>query len=233
MRYRVRKVDAKGDTTREVIESRDGNVARMVQRNGSALTGEEDAAERDRLNEILQSPEVFLRHHRRDKAGLGYATELIQALPQAMIWTYTPGQPQLPLSSGTEVVLDYAPDPHFKPPTLVTEGLTAVAGRVWVDARSHCMVRIEGRILHPVDFGWGGMLARINGGGTIEFEQVPAGEQRWLFSHLDEHIAIREVMVRTINEDTRMSAWDPHPLPASISFQDAIRELLAMPRSAN
>ena len=163
---------------------------------------------------------------------MGYATELIQALPQAMIWTYTSGQPQLPLNTGPQVVLDFTPDPHFKPPTLVTEGLTAVAGRVWLDARTHSVVRIEGRILHPVDFGWGGMLARINGGGTIEFEQVPAGERRWLFSQLEEHLTIREVFVHTVTENTKLNAWDPHPLPAPISFQDAIHELLAMSASA-
>ncbi|MGI4830148.1 MAG: hypothetical protein ACRYFU_18390 [Janthinobacterium lividum] len=229
LRYRIRKVDAKGDTTREVIESRDGNVARMIERNGSPLTAEENFAERDRLNDLLQSPETFLRHHRRDKAALGYATELIRSLPQAMIWTYAPGQPQLPANTGRQVVLDFLPDPQFKPPTLVTEGLTALAGRVWLDARTHCMIRIEGRILRSVDFGWGGMLARVNGGGTVEFEQVPAGEQRWLFSHLDEHITVREVMIHTVTEDTKMSAWNPHPLPAPVSFQDAIRELLAMP----
>ena len=228
LRYHVRKIDAKGDTTREVMESREGTVARLVQRNGAPLTPEEDAAERDRLNEILSSPETFLRHHRRDKAALGYATELIHAMPEAMLWSYAPGQPQVQAASGSQIVLDFTPDPHFKPRSLVTEGLTGIAGRVWIDERTRCVVRIQGRILHPVDFGWGGMLARVNEGGTIAFEQMPAGAQRWLFSQLDEHIAIREVMVRTVREDTRMNAWDAQPLPAQISFQDAVRELLGM-----
>ena len=229
LRYRVRKVDAKGDTTREVMESREGTVARLVQRNGAPLTPEEDAAERDRLNEILSSPEAFLRHHRRDKAALSYATELIHAMPEAMLWSYAPGQPQVQAASGPQIVLDFLPDPHYKPRSLVTEGLTGIAGRIWIDERTRCVVRIQGSILHPVDFGWGGMLARINEGGTVAFEQMPAGPQRWLFSQLEEHISIREVMVRTVKENTRMNAWDVQPLPAQISFQDAVHELLAMP----
>ena len=204
-------------------------MARLVQRGGAPLTPEQDAAERDRLNEILQSPEMFLRHHRHNKAAQGYATELIHNLPQAMLWTYAAGQPQLSVSTGPQVVLDFTPDPHFKPPTLVTEGLTGVAGRVWLDARTRCVIRIEGHILHSVDFGWGGMLARVNQGGIVAFEQVPAGEHRWLFSHLEEHITIREVLVRTVDQNTKVSAWDAQPLPAKVSFQEAVHQLLAMP----
>ena len=229
LQYFVRRVDAKGDTTREVIETRDGNVARLVQRNGTPLTAEENTAERDRLEGILASPDTFLRHHRREKAAETYATELIRTLPKAMLWTYVPGQPQRPTFPGQQVVLDFAPDPHFKPPSLITEGLTGLAGRVWLDAQTRCVLRIEGRILHSVDFGWGGMLARVNGGGTIAFEQVPAGEQRWLFSRLEEHISVREVMIKTVNEDSTMNAWNPQALPAKVSFQDAVRELLAVP----
>lgn len=46
LRYRQRKVDEKGDTTREIIESKEDNVARLAERNGQPITTVEDAAER-------------------------------------------------------------------------------------------------------------------------------------------------------------------------------------------
>ncbi len=232
LRYRVHKVDARGDITRIVIESRDGSVARIVQRDGAALTSDEDKAERERLTDILSDPETFLKRHRREHAGREYALELVHALPGAMLWSYAPGQPQLPeYNGGLQVVLDFTPDPNFKPPTLVTEGLTGIAGRVWLDAGTRCVVRIQGKILRPVDFGWGGMLARIKEGGTVELEQTQVAEHRWFYSHLAEHLTLREMLVRTVTEESESTAWDAHPLPSALSVQDAVHELLAMPVS--
>ena len=69
IRYRMRKVDRKGDTTREVIESAQGNVARMIERDGKPLSAEENAAERERLNNILKSPQDYLKHEERGSAA--------------------------------------------------------------------------------------------------------------------------------------------------------------------
>jgi hypothetical protein len=228
LRYRTRKVDAKNDVTRDVIESRQGTVARLVQRNGQPLTPAEDAAERTRLTEMLASPSDFIKHHKRDNAARGYSMDLVREMPRAMLYTYTPGQPQRPNVAQPEVVIDFAPDPHYKPPSLITDILTGVQGRMWIDSKSLRVTRIEGRVLHSVDFGWG-MLARIYPGGTVEFEQSNAGGDRWAYSHLRENITIREMMLKTVQQHTDMDAADFKILPAPVSYQEAIHILLATP----
>ena len=228
VRYRTRKVDAKGDTTREVIESREGTVARLVERNGQPLTSTEDKAEQDRLQDILRAPNDFIRHHRKDFAARGYATDLVRLLPTAMRFSYAPGQPQPPGAPGPQVVIDFAPDPGFKPPTTLSQLLTGVAGRVWIDQRTGRMTRAEGHVLHPVDFGWG-VLARIHEGGAVAFEQMEGAEGRWVYSHLEEHLIILEVLLKSIPENSTMTSFDFRGLPASVSFQDAVHMLLAMP----
>jgi len=228
LRYRIRKVDAKNDVTRDIIESKQGTVARLVQRNGQPLTAQEDAAERARLTAMLDSPSDFIKHHKRDNAARGYSMELVREMPRAMTYTYTPDQPQRPNASTQEIVIDFKPNPHYKPPSLVTDILTGLAGRVWIDRKSLRVTRIEGRVLHPVDFGWG-MLARIYPGGTVEFEQANAGGDRWAYSHLRENITIREMMVKTVQQHTDMDAADFKILPAPVSYQEAIHMLLATP----
>lgn len=229
LRYRMRKIDTRGDLTREVIESREGNVARVVERNGMPLTAEEDRAERARLNAILGDPDDFARHRRRERAGREYALELIRALPSAMVWSYAPGQPPLPHTSGPAIVLDFSPNPKYKPPGLVTEGLSGFGGRIWIDAQTRCVLRIDGRILHSVDFGWAGMLARVKEGGTVELEQMQVTDHRWLYTHFSDHLTLREMLVHTAVEEGQSNAWDAHPLPASLSVGEAVHELLAMP----
>ncbi len=224
--YRVRKVDAKGDTTREVIESRQGSVARLVERDGKPITAAEDAAERDRLQATLADPEGFLRHHKRDSTSRDNALELMRLMPTAMIYSYAPGQPQPKGAQNRQIVIDFHPNPTFHPPTMLADLLTGLAGRFWIDSETQRLTRAEASVLHPVNFGWG-IVGRIFPGGTIAFEQADAGGDRWVYSHLDQHLTVRELMVKTVAVNAEMNAWDFHVLPNPVSFQDAIRMLLA------
>jgi hypothetical protein len=226
MRYLIRIVNRKGDMTREVIESAQGNVARLIQRDGKPITAAEDTDERKRLNDVLSSPSDFLKHQERNGAGISYATQLIKLLPQAGIYTYVPGQPQPPGFTSQQVVIDFRPNPEFHPPSMIAELLTGLKGRVWIDARTATMTRIEGDIIRPVNFGWG-VVARIYPGGHVEFEQTQVGGKRWIYSHLDMNITVREIMFHTVNDKTKMSTWNHQLLTAPISYQDASHELLA------
>lgn len=228
LRYLQHKIDARGDTTREIIESKQGNVARLLRRNGQPLTAAENNAERDRLESNLVHPDEVARHRKRAEDMRNEALELIPLLPQAMLYTFTTGQPQPRHASSPQVVLDFQPNPAFHPPTMLSEALTGMAGRVWIDQNTHCITRIESKILHPVNFGFG-ILARVYPGGTIEFEQTQVNADRWAYSHLEEHLTARVFMVRTLPQDTTITSWDFRRMPAQLTYQQAIHDLLAMP----
>jgi hypothetical protein len=227
LRYRVRKIDARSDTTREEIETRQGDVARLIERNGLPITAQEDKAEKDRLNAILQAPAEFIKHHKRDTSTRGDVMQLVRLMPQAMIYSYAPAQPQPPAATTPQIVIDFHSDPAFKPPTMFAEILTGLEGRMWVDAKSRRLTRIEGHVLRPLNFGFG-ILAHVYPGGTIELEQTNAGGDRWVYSHLMEHLTVRAMMVKTMPENSQMTASDFRPLPAPVSFQEAVHLLLAM-----
>ena len=118
LRYRMHMVNAKGDLVRDVIESRDGTVARMILRDGKPLTEEQDRDERERLNDMLKHPDAFAKHIKDTESGKKIADQLMRLMPDAMIYTYVPGQPQTGRRPGiTEIVLDYEPNPNFHPPS--------------------------------------------------------------------------------------------------------------------
>jgi hypothetical protein len=228
LRYRVRKRNDRGDTTRETMETPQGSVARLIERDGRPLAADEDAAERQRLEDTLAAPEEFLRHHKHDQSMHDYAIQLVKLMPSAMLYSYTPGQPQPANAEGRQVVLDFRPDPNFHPPTMVSNLLTGLEGRLWIDATSHHITRAEGRVIHPVNFAFG-IVARIYPGGTVEFEQTDAGAGHWVYSHVTEHLTVREMMIKTVPEDAEFDASDLRLLPAPVDWQQAIRLLLAMP----
>ena len=229
VRYRMHTRDAKGDRVRDIIESRQGTVGRLLFKDGRPLTPEEDEAERKRLNDILAAPSEFNKHARGDAASKKLATDLIQLMPDAMIYAYAPGQPQLPDSSRPhQVVIDFHPNPRWSPPSTTSEGLTGLRGRMWVDPQTRQLLHMEGNIFEGVNFGWG-MLAHIYPGGTLTLTQVPVTPSRWIFSTFVEHIRVRALMVKSVDISTTIDSSDVQPLPAPVDFEQAIRMLLAAP----
>jgi len=72
-------------------------------------------------------------------------------------------------------------------------------------------------------------VARVAAGGTIVIEQANPTGDRWAYSALDMNLNVRVAMVKTIPMVDKETATEFRPLPAAVSFQDAVRELLAMP----
>jgi hypothetical protein len=228
LRYRMHVVDAKGDRVRDIIESRDGSVARLLFSNGKPLTEEQDKNERQRLNDMLANPSAFAKHIKDDDSGKKIADALMRLMPDAMIYTYVPGQPQTGKNPGmTEIVIDYEPNPQFHPPTTTAEALTGLKGRAWIDSKTRQLVRMEGNIFRGINFGWG-MLAHIYPGGVLTIEQAEAGNGRWIFTHFTERITVRALMVKTLNIKTDVDASEFRSVP-DMSYQDAIHLLLNTP----
>ncbi|MEO6815383.1 MAG: hypothetical protein ABI177_01675 [Edaphobacter sp.] len=229
LRYRMHVIDEKGDQVRDVIESKDGSVARLILKNGRPLTEDEDKAERQRLADMVASPSAYAKHVKNDGEGRKLADQLMRLMPDAMIFSYAPGQPQTDKSSSAvEVVLDYKPNPKFSPPSTPAQALTGLEGRAWIDAKSRQLIRMEGAIFRPVNFGWG-MLAHIYPGGRLTLQQANAGNNRWIFTHFEEQVSVRALMVKTINVHSNVEASSFQTLPGPIVYQEAIRMLVDTP----
>jgi hypothetical protein len=230
LRYRYHTVDDKGDQTRDTIETPDGSVARLIERNGRPLTPAEDAAERSRLNSILQNPSAFARHIKREQDNKKMGVKLIREMPDAFLWTYTPGQPQLPGhegNSGTLVVLDFKPNPKWSAPDIESEPLTGVEGRAWIDPQARTVAHLEATLTHAVNIGWG-MVAHIYPGGTAKVDQVNAVGQRWIVRHIVEQLTIRALLVKTVNQRLQFDTSEYQPVKP-MTFQEAIKILLDTP----
>jgi hypothetical protein len=227
LRYRLHEIDEKGDQVRDQIETPEGSVARLILRDGRPLTPEEDAAERDRLNDLITSPGTFARHIRREQENKKTGVELLKMMPDAMLWSYAPGQPQLSSRPGGDpmlVVLDFKPNPKWSPPNMESEPLTGLEGRVWIDPRTRRLVRLEGNLFHAVNIGWG-MVAHIYPGGTVTLQQTNAGGQRWIVEHIVEQLTVRALMVKNV---TQRIVFDTSGFQSvrPMSYQQAIRILL-------
>jgi hypothetical protein len=230
LRYRLHVIDEKGDQLRDQIETPEGSVARLIQRDGRPLTPAEDAAERQRLNNLLASPNAFARHIRRDQESKQTGVHLLKLMPDAMLWSYAPGQPQLPNQPSGDpalVVLDFKPNPAWSSPNFEADPLTGLEGRVWIEPRTGRMVRLEGSLTHAVNIGWG-IVAHLYPGGTVTLQQANVGGQRWIVEHIVEQLNLRALLVKNVHQRLVFDTADYRPVSA-MPYQQALQVLLDTP----
>jgi hypothetical protein len=228
LRYRMETHNERGNQVRDVIETKDGTVARLILKDGKPLTPEQDKAEQQRLNDIIASPAAYAKHVKNTESEKSMADKLVPLMADAMINTYTPGQPQSGRNGGAlEIVLDYKPNPKFVPPNTEAQALTGLEGRVWIDAKTRYVVRMEGTISRGVNFGWG-MLAHIYPGGKVEMNQTCVSGNRWIFTDFSMQLSVRALMLKRLEIRSSAKSSNYQTL-GPMSYQDAIHLLLATP----
>ena len=225
LRYRVRRQDGRTDIERELIESRDGNVARTLSRNGEPLSAAEESAERVRLEKLTASD--MARRRRQAESTEKYGVELIGVLPQAMLYTMAAGQPQIQ-AEHLQAVYDFEPNPQFHPATTSQSILPSLKGRVWIDTETHHLVRIELNVVKNVNLMMG-ILARVYSGGTLTYEQHPVGGGHYGYTRIDINVKLRELMVKTVPYHSTFTATHITYMPVAPGYQEAVRALLSRP----
>jgi hypothetical protein len=86
--YLIRRIDEHRDTTKLIIETKDGAVARLVAINGKPLTPEANQAELARLDDLAAHPE--LQEHRRkgEQKDADRVSHILGLLPDALLYQF-------------------------------------------------------------------------------------------------------------------------------------------------
>ena len=217
MRYRLRKSSPRLTTTKEICETADGAVARLVAVNDAPLAAADEEREQARLNQLLSDPGKQRHRKQSQDQDTARALKVLRSLPKAFVYEYA-GPEQ---GSGAAVEkFNFKPNPRFDPPDLETQVLTQMAGEIWVDSTQERVVRLEGRLQQDVDFGWG-ILGRLYKGGTIRIVQADVGDHQWRIVHFDMKMSAR-VVFKTKSFDTAEDQSQFVTVPAGLKYQQAI-----------
>jgi hypothetical protein len=230
MRYRLHKVSPRLTSTKEIIETKDGDVARLISINDQPLSQADEQKEQARLQALLDNP--GLQQHRKQSEGsdTDRAMKVLRVLPTAFLYQFagtgpTPnGQP-----GGTIIKFTFKPNPQFDPPDTETGVLTAMVGEIWVDPVQERVVRLAGSLQQDKLVYWG--LGELDKGGWIEIGQADIGGHQWRIVHLKLKMNIRELF-KMKNSDSVQEYSEFVPLPTAMSYQDAIQMLRSNPWQA-
>ncbi|MHB1935664.1 MAG: hypothetical protein ACYCOR_03680 [Acidobacteriaceae bacterium] len=225
MRYRLRKKTRNTDTTKEIVETIDSGVARLMAIGNQPLTPSQAQAEVQRLHALASDPATQQHRRRSEARDAARLVGVMHLLPAAFLNQYL-GPAQTP--DGVAIRLTFAPNPSFSPPTLESRILTGIRGEIWIDPTDLRVVRIEGHLFRTVDFGWG-ILGILYPGGTISIGQAKTPDCGWQLAHLNLNMNGRALMLKPLHIVVDETATDYHSVPAGWKYTDAIRWLLHLP----
>jgi hypothetical protein len=220
MCYRLRKSSPRLTTTKEICETADGAVARLVSVNDAPLSATDEQREQTRLDQLLSDPGKQRHRKQSQDQDTARALKVLRSLPNAFIYE---DEGPVEGSSGAVEKFRFKPNPKFDPPDLETQVLTQMAGELWIDRAQERVTRLDGRLQQDVDFGWG-ILGRLYKGGSILIEQADVGDHQWRVVHFDMKMSAR-VVFKTKSFDTTEDASQFVTVPQGLKYQQAIAML--------
>ena len=223
-RYKLHKLDDGRNTTKEIVETKDGDVARLLDADGHPLGSDANQTELDRLNNLLAHPEIQEHRRKREQADSDRANEMIRLLPNAFLYHFE-GMAQAP--SGPAVRLSLKPNPDFHPPDREAEVYAGMAGELWIDQQQERMVKLDVHLIADVNFGWG-ILGKLYKGGSILVEQEDVGNDHWEQNHFKLNLHGKALLFKSLDFDTTEDETDFTPVPSDWTYQDAIKLLLTL-----
>jgi hypothetical protein len=200
--YLDQSKNPKEQILRWIATTQQGNVQRVLVKNGSQHAQSEQQAEIQKFlgNSKEQKKQVDAKAHEVKQIN-----EILRLLPEGFIWTVVKTTPD-------ETTLHFVPNPNFKPPSREAHVLTAATGDLVADNQQHRIRRANGHLMHDVKFG-GGFLGRIKQGGSFAIEQSQVAPSLWQLTLIRVHLDGKVLLFKSLNfqEDDDRSRFTKQP----------------------
>jgi hypothetical protein len=176
---------------RAVIETKDGNIDRLISINGQPLTPVQQKKENDRIQKLLKNPSEQKKEKEAQQKDAQEMIRSLKLLPQALLFSYGSQR-------GGSIQLLFKPNPQFHAHSNEARVLNALAGELWVDSKENRIEEIKGHLIRDVRF-WGGLAGHLNKGGQFYVKQVEAAPGHWLLSKIDVQMNGKALFFKTIS----------------------------------
>ena len=198
---------------KEVVETPQGSLFRVIGQDGHALSAQEREQEQQRLEKLIRDPGEQQRLEEAKKKDLERYRSFLELLPDALLFSYE-GR------DGDVIKLKYEPNPNFQPPNREARVFHAMQGELWIQATEQRLVRIRGEIVSDVKFA-GGLLGRLDRGGTFQFEQSEIAPGQWEMVRMQVDLKGTALLFKSIAVQQSEQRSHFRPVPGSLTFSQA------------
>jgi len=208
------KFDSKGQVTSREVKEYDvfncggDEIRHLVKDDSKPLTAEQQHKEDERFNKEFSEFQKKQAELANDPKKQEKEDERQQAQVSDFLRAESFTNPRRERFRGQDVIVfDFGPNPDYKPRKLVESIVQKLVGVVWIDEEARDVARLEARFSETAKIG-GGLLASLDKGTNLVFEQTKINGQVWLPSYAEVHAAARVVFVRVRqNEIDRYSDY--------------------------
>jgi hypothetical protein len=210
--YTYRLIKRKPDRieTREMIETDQGVIGRLLMVNGKPLSPAEREKEDKRLQRLVDDPDQLAQKQKSQKEDDRRTRNMVAALPDAFLYEYAGTENQEPW--GEMVVLKFRPNPNFSPPQRETMVYRGMQGTMAIAVPAYRIAKIEARLFRDVNFGWG-ILGHLDQGGQFIVEQKPVEDNHWEPSHMVLNFTGKALLFKTIKINDDETTIDYRTVP--------------------
>src|SRR5690242_3840529 len=191
--------------TKEVIETKQGDLDRLLSINGKAISEEQQKSENERLQKLVADPQQLQKLQKNQQNDSDQSEHLLAVLPKAMMASYGGRRNGL-------VELNLKPNPMYHPTSHETAVFHAMAGKVWVNDKEDWLAEIDGHLIRRVEF-WHGLLGHLEKGGQFHVVQSEVRPGHWQITALHINMRGRALFFKNIGaqEDETRSDFQQVP----------------------
>jgi hypothetical protein len=224
--YRLRTETPRATITKELVETNEGVVARLIAVNDKPPTAEERKKDDERLEKLASDTQARTAKRKQQKEDEERTTRMVKALPDAFLYEYNGFEPG---KNGQQVIrLKFKPNPKYDAPNRELQVYYGMVGGMLIDPSDERLVKIQARLFKGVNFGWG-ILGHLDPGGQFEVEQSRVGGDRWEVTEMRLRFTGKILLFKSLNINEHETAFDYRRAPDNLSFADGVEFLKKQP----
>ncbi|MGB6482310.1 MAG: hypothetical protein WBE86_02350 [Candidatus Acidiferrales bacterium] len=213
--WRFRKVDVKPSEseTWDVVETKNGEVQRLIAIDGRPLTKAQREAEQARIRKFVDSSKEQAEKRKASSSDFKKEQDLMEMLPNALLYQYAGKRDGL-------IRLTFKPNPRFHASTREAEVFHHMTGELLISKGSTRLAELRGQLASRVNFGYG-LLGHLDKGGTFDVKQQDVGDGHWDSILLDTNLTGKALFFKNITVREKVTEFDYHRVSDDLTVQQA------------
>jgi hypothetical protein len=196
-----------------IIETRKGNLKRLLAQNGRPLAQKQRQQEDERIEELIRNPRDLEEEAHKEKDDLQKTWNLFKFLPDALLFTRESSDGQL-------IRLSFRPNPNFNPPTLESRIFRVLQGSILVDGGQKRLIELRAVMSRDLEFVWG-IFGKLRKGGSLDLRQEQIEPGCWVMTSLNVQVTGRAWFFKTIGRQIQEFRWGFQRVPDNMTLEDA------------
>jgi hypothetical protein len=211
--YRLEREQQGKKKAKEVVQTGQGSLDRLVAVDGQPLTAKEQQDEKERIGNLVRNPAEQQNLEQTRKKDAEQCKAFFKMLPDALTFIYA-GR------DGDLIKLRYRPNPSFQPPSREARVFHEMEGEMWVQETQRRLVRLQGQLVADVKFA-GGLLGHLEKGGHFNVEQRELSPGQWDLTFMEVDMKGKALFFKTIDVNEKEYRGDFRTVPDGLTLAEA------------